>query len=80
MEMFDHKTVPTKLWRTTKAIDGKSTPKDENEAIPFDGSQVSSPKADRQLFQLPIHHFKAGQTNFFPGDPISNTINFGDYF
>ena len=43
MEMLDHKTDPTKLWRTIKAIDGKSTPKAENEAITFDGSQLSSP-------------------------------------
>ena len=44
METLDHKTDPTKLWRTIKAIDGKSTAKAENEAITFDGSQVSSPK------------------------------------
>ena len=29
----DHKTDPTKLWGTIKAIDDKSTPKAENEAI-----------------------------------------------
>ena len=44
METLDHKTDLTKLWRTINAIDGKSTPKAENEAITFDGSQVSSPK------------------------------------
>ena len=44
VEMMDHKTYPAKLWRTIKAIDGKSTPKTENEAITFDVSQVSSPK------------------------------------
>ena len=38
VETLDHKTDPTKLWRTTKAIDGRSTPKAENEAITFDGS------------------------------------------
>ena len=43
METLDHKTDPTKLWRTIKAIYGKSTPKAENEAITFDGSQVTSP-------------------------------------
>ena len=37
-ETLDHKTDPTKLWRTIKAIDGGSTPKAENEAITFDGS------------------------------------------
>ena len=44
MEMLDHKTDPTKLWRTIKEIDGKSTPNVENEAITFDGSQLSYPK------------------------------------
>ena len=44
VETLDHKTDPTKLWRTIKAIDGRSTPKAENEAITFDGSQVTSPK------------------------------------
>ena len=29
------------------------------------------PKADRQLFQPTVQHFKAGQTHFFPGEPIS---------
>ena len=33
MEKLDHKTDPTKLWRTIKAIDGKSTPKAKNETI-----------------------------------------------
>ena len=41
---MDHKTYPTKLWITIKAIDGKSTPKAENEVITFDDSQVSSLK------------------------------------
>ena len=54
METLDHKTDHTKLWRTINAIDGKSTPKAENEAITFDGSHVSSPKhiakySNRQL-------------------------------
>ena len=40
METLDHKTDPTKLWRTIKAIDGRSTPKAENR--PFDSSQVTS--------------------------------------
>ena len=44
VETLDHKTDPTKLWRTIKAIDGRSTPKAENEAITFNGSQVTSPK------------------------------------
>ena len=36
METLDHKSDPTKLWRTIKAIDGKSPPRAENEAITFD--------------------------------------------
>ena len=35
VETLDHKTDPTKLWGTIKAIDGRSTPKAENEAITF---------------------------------------------
>ena len=50
METLDHKTDPTKLWRTIKAIDGRSTPKDENEAITFDGTQVTSPKQIANYF------------------------------
>ena len=38
METLDHMTVPSKLWRTIKAIDGKSPAKAENEAITFDDS------------------------------------------
>ena len=43
METLDHRTDPSKLWRTIKAIDGKSPPKAENEAITFGDTQVSSP-------------------------------------
>ena len=50
METLDHKTDHTKLWITIKEIDGKSTPKVENEAITFDGSQVSSPKQIANYF------------------------------
>ena len=32
------------MWRTIKAINGKSPPKAENEAITFNDTQVSSPK------------------------------------
>ena len=35
VETLDHRTDPSKLWRTIKAIDGKSPPKAENEAITF---------------------------------------------
>ena len=41
VETLDYKTDPTKLWRTIKTINGSSTPKAENEAITFDGSQVT---------------------------------------
>ena len=50
VETLDHKTDPTKVWRTSKAIDGKSTTKAQNEAITFDGSQVSSPKQIANYF------------------------------
>ena len=50
MEPLDHRTDPSKLWRTIKAIDGKSPPKAENEAITFDDSQVSSPKQMANYF------------------------------
>ena len=50
METLDHRTDHTKLWRTIKAIYGKSTPKTENEAITFDGSQVFSPKQVANYF------------------------------
>ena len=42
VEMLDHKSDPSKLWRAIKAIYGKSPPKGESEAITFDDSQVSS--------------------------------------
>ena len=50
VETLDHKTDPTKLWRTIKAIDGKSAHKTENETITFDGSQVSSQKQIANYF------------------------------
>ena len=43
VETLDHKTDPSKLWRTIKATDGKLSPKAENETITFDDTQVSSP-------------------------------------
>ena len=51
METLDHRTYPAKLWRTIKAIDGKSLPKAENEAITFYDSQVSSPKQIANYFR-----------------------------
>ena len=52
VETLDHKTDLTKLWRTIKATYGRSTPKAENEAITFDGTQVSSPKQIAKSFNL----------------------------
>ena len=44
------RTDPSKLWKTIKAIDDKSQPKAENDAISFDDSQVSSPKQIANYF------------------------------
>ena len=44
VETLDHRLYPSKLCRTIKAIDGKSPPKTENEAITFEESQVFSPE------------------------------------
>ena len=70
VETLDHKTDPTNLWRTINAIDGKSTPKAENEAIAFDGSQVSSPK---QIANHVNRQFTTSKLDrhFFPGHLIS---------
>ena len=61
METLDHKTDPTKQWRTIKAIDGRSTPKAENEAITFDGSQVTSPKQFANYFNRQFTISKLGR-------------------
>ena len=61
VETLDHKTDPTKLWRTIKAIDGRSTPKAENEAITFDGSQVTSPKQIANYFNRQFTTSKLGR-------------------
>ena len=61
METLGHKTDPTKLWRTIKAIDGKSTPKAENEAITYDDSQVSSPKQIANYFNRQFTTSKLGR-------------------
>ena len=50
-----------KLLRTIKAIDGKSTPKVENEAITFDGCQVSSPKQIAKYFNRQFTTSKLGR-------------------
>ena len=61
METLDHKTDPIKLWRTIKAIDGRPTPKAENEAIQFDGSQVTSPKQIANYFNRQFTTSKLGR-------------------
>ena len=61
METLDHKTDPTKLWRTIKAIYGRSTPKAETEAITFDGSQVTSPKQIANYFNQQFTTSKLGR-------------------
>ena len=61
METLDHKIDLTKLWRTIKAIDGRSTPKAENEAITFDCSQVTSPKQIANYFNRQFTTSKLGR-------------------
>ena len=61
METLDHRTDPSKLWRTIMAIDGKSPPKAENEAITFDDSQVSSPKQIATHFNRQFTTIKLGR-------------------
>ena len=49
VETLDQKTDVTKLWRTTRGIDGREKREAENEAITLNGSSLSLPKqlADR---------------------------------
>ena len=61
METLDHRIDPTKLWITIKAIHGKSLHKAENEAITFDGSQVSSPKQIANYFKRQFTTSKLGR-------------------
>ena len=61
VETLDHMTDPSKLWRTIKAIDGKSLPKAENKAITFDDSQVSSPKQIANYFNRQFTTSKLGR-------------------
>ena len=58
VETLDHKTDPSKLWRTIKAI---SSPKAENEAITFDDTQVSSPKQIINYFNRQFTTSKLGR-------------------
>ena len=61
VETLDHRTYPAKLWRTIKAIDGKSPTKAENEAITFDDSQVSFPKQISNYFNRQFTTSKLGR-------------------
>ena len=61
METLDHKTDPSKLWITIKEIDGKSSPKTENEAITFDDTQVSSLKQIDNYFNRQFTTSKLGR-------------------
>ena len=61
VETLDHRTDPSTLWRTIKAIYGKSTPKAENEAISFDDSQVSSTKQIANSFNRQFTTSKLGR-------------------
>ena len=61
VETLDHKTDPSKLCITIKAIDGKSSPKAENEAITFDDTQVSSPKQIANYFNRQFTTSKLGR-------------------
>ena len=56
VETLDHKTD-----RTIKAIDGKSPPKAENEAITFDDSQVSFPMQIANHFNRQFTTSKLGR-------------------
>ena len=67
MGTLDHKTDPTKLWRTIKAINGRSTPKAENEAITFDGSQVTSPRSPATLIDSSL--LQSWADTLLPGIP-----------
>ena len=44
VKTLDHKLTSSRLWQTIKALDGKTEQTAENEAITFNGFQVSSPK------------------------------------
>ena len=61
VETLDHRTDPSKRWRTIKAIDVKSQPKVENEAITFDDTQISSPKQIANYFKRQFTTSKLGR-------------------
>ena len=61
METLDHGPYSSKLWRTIKAIDGKSPPRAENEAFTFSDTQVSSPKQIANYFNRQFTTSKLGR-------------------
>ena len=61
METLDHRKDLSKLWRTIKAVDGKSSPKAENEAITFNETQVSSPNQIANYFNRQFTTSKFGR-------------------
>ena len=63
VETLDHKSTSSRLWRTIKALDGKSKQTAENEAITFNGSQVSSPKQIANRFNEQFTTSKLGKHN-----------------
>ena len=60
VETLDHKSDHSKLWRTIKAMDGKSAPKAKNEVITFKDSQVSSPNQITDDFNRQLTTSKLG--------------------
>ena len=63
VETLDPKSASSKLWRTIKTLDGKSTQTAESEAITFNGSQVSSPKQIANHFNEQFTTSKLGRHN-----------------
>ena len=61
VETMDHKSDPSKLWRTIKTKAGKSPSKVENEAVIFDGFQVSSTKQIANYFSRQFTTSKLGR-------------------
>ena len=61
METLDHRTDPSKLWRTLKTIDGKSAPKADNKVITYGDTQVSSTKQIANYFNRQFTTSKLGR-------------------
>jgi hypothetical protein len=60
VETLDHRTNSSRLWKTIKAIDGKSKPQAENEALVFNNSAFTSPKAIATKFNKQFTTSKLG--------------------